>query len=265
MKKIMMVMLGSLLLILTACSQSNVYEYIIDESYTEFITMGTSAEYPPYEWPINGDGKQQIVGIDIEIAKIIAKAVGKNLKVINKGFDFLLEDLEQGKVDMVIAGMTPTEQRAEIVDFSKVYYNAVQVILIHENDQDVFTSFDSLNQANVRIGAQTGSIQQDLAETFTLAQKQFVQTIPDLVLRVQEGQIEALILEKPVADGYVSNLEGLMIADIHIGDPDGGSAVAVKKGNEALLTIVNQVIDELILSGQMSKIVEEMILLNSGS
>lgn len=265
MKKIFLVMLVSLVSILSACSQSNVYEYIIDSSYTEFITLGTSADYPPYEWPVNIDGKQQIVGIDIEIAKKIAKAVGKNLKVINKGFDFLLEDLEQGKVDFVLAGMTPTAERLEVVDFSTVYYEAIQVVLIKESNLEIYQSFDSLNQANVRIGAQTGSIQQDLAETFTLANKQYVQTIPDLVLRVSEGQIEALILEKPVADGYISNIAGLAIADIAIGDPDGGSAVAVKKGNQALLDIINNVIDTLTQTNEINQIVEEMILLNSGS
>ncbi len=265
MKKILLSMMMVAVFLLVACSESNVYTYILDESYDGFITLGTSADYPPYEWPMNVDGKQEIVGIDIEIAKHIATALNKNLKVVNKGFDFLLEDLDQGKVDFVLAGMTPTEERMEIVDFSKVYYEAIQVVLIQEVNKDLYTSFDSLNQSTIRIGAQTGSIQQDLAETFTNATKQYIQTIPDLVLRLSEGQIEALIVEKPVADGYISNIEGLYIADFLIGDPDGGSAVAVKKGNSELLEVINDVIDELITSGEMDRIVEEMILLNSGS
>ena len=251
------------ILVLTGCGSSNVYTYIIDDSYTEYITLGTSADYPPYEWPTRVDGKETLVGIDIEIAKAIAKAEGKNLKVINKGFDFLLEDLKNGKVDFVLAGMTPTAERAEQVDFSMVYYEAIQVVLVKTTNVETYNSFDALNQSTVRVSAQLGSIQQELAETFTNAQKQYIQAVPDLVMRLIDGQVDAVIMEKPVADGYIKNQTGLNIAPITIGDPDGGSAVAVKKGDQALLDSINAVITDLINSGKMDEIVNEMILLNA--
>lgn len=263
MKKIFLLCLTAIVLVLAGCSASNTYTYILDDSFDGFIIMGTSAEYPPYEWPMKVDGKQEIVGIDIELAKHIARRLNKNLKVINKGFDFLLEDLSSGRVDFVIAGMTPTDERALVVDFSDVYYEALQAILIKSSDLEVFSSFDDLNKNTVRIGAQLGSIQQDLAETFTNAHKQYIQTVPDLVMRLSDGQLHAVVMEKPVADGYVANQSGLAIAPIAIGDPDGGSAVAVKKGDKALLDVVNEVIQELIESGQMDQIVNDMILLNS--
>ncbi|PKK86872.1 MAG: amino acid ABC transporter, partial [Tenericutes bacterium HGW-Tenericutes-8] len=200
---------------------------------------------------------------DIEIAKAIAKAEGKNLKVINKGFDFLLEDLKNGKVDFVLAGMTPTEERAEQVDFSMVYYEAIQVVLVKTLNVETYSSFDALNKSTVRVAAQLGSIQQELAETFTHAQKQYIQAVPDLVMRLIDGQVDAVIMEKPVADGYIQNQTGLSIASITIGDPDGGSAVAVQKGDQALLASINAVITELISSGKMTEIVNDMILLNS--
>ncbi|MBN3491006.1 transporter substrate-binding domain-containing protein [Acholeplasma equirhinis] len=250
-------------IMLAACDSSNVFEYIIDSSYDGWITLGTSADYPPYEWPMNVEGKQTIVGIDIEIAKEIAKAAKKNLKVINKGFDFLLEDLVSGKVDFVISAMTPTEERAQIVDFSKNYYAASQSILIKSSNAELYTTFESLNVNTVKIGAQLGSIQADLAEEFENAQKQFIQAIPDLVMRLQDGQINALILETAVADSYIRNQAGLMIAPIAIGDSEDGTAVAVQKGNQELLTLINSVIDELIESGRMDEIVAAMVLLNS--
>lgn len=250
--------------LLQGCSASNVYTYVIDESYTEYITLGTSADYPPYEWPASEDGKQTIVGIDIEIAKKIAAAVGKNLKVINKGFDFLLEDLESGKVDFVIAGMTPTAEREEQVDFSIVYYEAVQVILVQADDLATYSSIESLDINTVKIGAQLGSIQQDLTtEIFSNVQTQFIQTLPDLVMNLSNGQLDAVIVEKPVADGYVLNQGALAIANILIGDPDGGSAVAVQTGDIALLNTINQVLENLISSGEMDQIVADAILLNS--
>ncbi len=251
--------------LLSGCStSSNIYTYILDESFEGFITLGTSADYPPYEWPKQVDGKNTLVGIDIEIAKEIAIALNKNLKVVNKGFDFLLDDLENGKVDFVLAGMTPTEERAKQVDFSMVYYEAIQVILVQKSMVNTYTTIDSLNLANVRIGAQMGSIQQDLAnDTFTVAQKSFIQSIPDLVMRLMDGQVNAVIMEKPVADGYVLNQTSLAIASIQIGDPDGGSAVAVQKGNIELLKVINAVLTDLIESGKMDEIVANAIVLNS--
>lgn len=251
--------------LVSGCSaSSNIYTYILDESYEGFITLGTSADYPPYEWPMQVEGKNTLVGIDIEIAKEIAHALEKNLKVVNKGFDFLLDDLENGKVDFVLAGMTPTEERALQVDFSMVYYEAIQVILVQKSMVNTYTSIESLNLANIRIGAQMGSIQQELAnDTFTVAQKSFIQSIPDLVMRLMDGQVDAVIMEKPVADGYVLNQTSLAISTIQIGDPDGGSAVAVEKGNVELLKVINAVLTELIESGKMDEIVADAIILNS--
>ncbi|MDY0211176.1 MAG: transporter substrate-binding domain-containing protein [Acholeplasma sp.] len=264
MKKIVTVLAFLLSLLgLSACGSSNLYTFTLDESYDGFITLGTSADYAPYEWIKKHDGKQSLVGIDIEIAKSIAHAMKKNLKVVNKGFDFLLEDLKQGKVDFVLAGMTPTEKRKEEVDFSKVYYEAIQVVLVHESKLGTYQTFEDLNQSTIRIGAQLGSIQQELADTFTNAQKQYIQTIPDLMMRLSDGQIDAVIVEKPVADGYVKNQDNLGISSITIGDPEGGSAVAVQKGNEAFLEVINAVIDELVTSGKMDSIVYDMIQLNS--
>jgi len=246
-----------------ACSNSNVYTFIIDESYDEYIVLGTSADYAPYEWPMVEGNSQTLVGIDIEIAKIIAAELGKNLKVVNKGFDFLLDDLENGKVDFVLAGMTPTAEREEQVDFSIVYYEATQVVLIRSTDIANFTSIETLNLPTMKIGAQLGTIQQDLVEEFFVtAQKQYIQTVPDLVIRLLDGQLNALVMEQPVAAGYVQNQTGLAIASFTIGDPDGGSAVAVQSGNTELLTVINAVLNELIASGEMDEIVANAILLN---
>ena len=193
------------------------------------------------------DGKQTLVGIDIEIAKIIAKSLGKNLKIINKGFDFLLDDLNSGKLDFVLAGLTPTDKRKKQVDFSIVYYEATQVILTQTKNTSKYSTIEDLNKKNIRIGAQIGSIQQTLAETvFKDTQKQFIQSVPDLVLRLSNDQINGVILERPVAEGYVKNIQGLSILDIEIGDKDGGAAVAVKKANQSLLDVINQVLQKAV-------------------
>lgn len=253
--------------VLTGCSDSssNVYYYEIDPSYTETIIMGTSADYAPYEWPMNVDGKQTLVGIDIEIAKKIAAALGKNLQIVNKSFDFLLDDLQSGKVDFVIAGMTPTEERAEVVDFSVVYYEATQVVVTTTTLASTFTSIDAINLDTVKVGAQIGSIQKDLAdEYFPNAQKTYLTSVPDLMLKLEQGLIDAVVVESPVAEGYLSNVDGLQILDLTIGDPDGGSAVAVQKGDTELLATINTVLNDMMTSGEIDTIVLDMVNLNTG-
>jgi len=257
--------LALLLLSFFGCesSASNIYTYILSEEYTEELVMGTSADYAPYEWPMAEDGEQTLVGIDIEIAKLIADSLGMNLKVVNKGFDFLLDDLENGKVDFVMAGMTPTADRALVVDFSQVYYEAIQCVLIATENQSVYTTAESLNVATVKVGAQLGTIQQDLVdEAFPLAQKQYVQTVPDLVMQLADGQLHALVVEKPVAEGYLANVPGLAIAGFSIGDPDGGSAVAVQKGDVSLLASINAVLSAIQADGSIDTIVKNAIELN---
>lgn len=266
-KGLLMMILSSIVIFIVGCNMGggNTFTFIIDESYTSYITMGTSAEYAPYEWIISDeDNNQTVVGIDIEIAKEIAKKAQKNLKVIHKGFDFLLEDLAKGRVDFVIAAMTPTKERSEIVDFSKVYYKATQVMLIQEKDIDKYPSIESMNISNIRIGAQLGSIQQGYAdELFTKPQKLFIQAIPDLVLGLQNNQLAGVIMEKPVAEGYLNNLNGLAIADFSVGNPDDGSAVAVKKGDTDLLNLINETITMLQETGKIDQFVKDSIILNS--
>ncbi len=268
-KKIFMMSVSLYLVImLIGCDMvsSNTFTFVLDESYESYITMGTSADYPPYEWLMNdGNNNHTVVGIDIEIAKVIAHALGKNLRVVNRGFDFLLEDLKSGKVDFVISAMTPTEERSKVVDFSNIYYKATQVVLIKSNDLETFDSIDALNKSNIRIGAQLGSIQQTYAEDlFTLAQKQFIQAVPDLVLGLRNNQLSGVIMERPVAEGFINNLSGLAIANFSIGDPEDGSAVAVRKNNDALLAVINDVLETLISTGQIDQFVSDFILLNNG-
>src|SRR5690554_3899946 len=137
-------------------------------------------------------------------------------------------------------------------------------MLIKEADLATYTSIESLDKSNIRIGAQLGSIQQDYAEDlFLKAQKQFIQAVPNLVMGLTENQLSGVILEKPVAQGYVNNVSGLAIAEFLIGNPEDGSAVAVKKGDQILLNLINDVIDELISSGKMDQFVADNVLLNS--
>jgi len=120
------------------------------------LILGTSADYPPFEFHKSINGKDTIVGFDIEIAKEIAKDLGVTLEIKDLKFDGLLAALDQGTVDIVIAGLTPTEDRAKSVDFSIQYYSADQSVVIRESDKGTLTTAESLKGKTIAV--QKGSV-----------------------------------------------------------------------------------------------------------
>jgi len=260
-KKLFIFILALMTLVLTACSSKNIFTITIDSNYDDYIILGTSADYPPYESLKTVNDKLTVVGIDIELAKEIAKALNKNLKVINRDFDFLLEDLKAGKVDFVISGMNPTPERLEQVDFSNIYYEATHSVLINKTNIESYLSEEDLNISNLKIGAQLGSIQQDIAEeTFNNAQKVYLKNINDLIFQLNDNKLDAIILETPVATSFESKHNNLIKTNFTVGSTEDGTAVAVQKGNSDLLNTINDVIDQLILSGEMDEIINDAIL-----
>lgn len=263
MKKIMvgLFVLGLMVGLFACGSSSNVFDFVLDESYDGFVTMATSADYAPYEWIVEGeDGKSTVQGVDIEIAKAIAHALGKNLRVIHKGFDFLIEDVRSGKVDFIIAGLTPTPSRAEIIDFSQSYYteeSVTQVVLIHQDHINLYPTIESLNQAGKRVGAQTGAIQVEFAQLFTpLATHKVVADINELMNNLTHKQIDALFTEGPVAQTRINAGAPFVQLVLENVDHYQGNAVGVQKGNTELLNIINTVIDDLIAQGKIAEWLE---------
>lgn len=210
------------------------------------LVMGTCADYPPYETHAIIDGKDEIVGFDIEIGKEIAKALGVELKVEDMDFDALLVSLNSDKVDMVIAGMSATEERAKAVDFSVIYYNPQQKIVIRKENLDTLTSLEAFNGKT--IGVQKGTIQEEFADkNMTGANKIALGKIPALIMELKSGKSDGIVLEEPVAAAYISKNEDLAMATLEVAiEEDSGSSVAVKKGESELLAVVDQTIKALV-------------------
>ncbi len=220
------------------------------------LVLGTSADYPPYEFHKEIDGKDTIVGFDIEIAKEIAKDLGVELEIKDMDFDGLLLALNADKVDMVMAGMTPDPERIKVVDFSKIYYEAVHGVVINVANKDTFKTVEDL--AGKKVGAQKGAVQEDIAvnEIPSIELKSLAK-IPDLVLEVKHNKIDALVMEKPVANSYVDHNSDLALMDLTFDDGEGGSAVAIKKGNTDLMEEINKTLDRLMQDGSIDKFVAE--------
>lgn len=220
------------------------------------LVLGTSADYPPYEFHKSINGKDEIVGFDVEIAKEIAKDLGVKLEVKDMKFDGLLAALDQGNVDLVVAGMNPTEERKKNVDFSNVYYTAVQTMIVRAEDKDKIKTPDDLK--GKKVGVQKGAIQEKIAkEQVSGAQAVALGKISDLVLALKNNRVDAVIVELPVATANVDANKDLFLTNIKLKTDVEGSAAAVKKGSGDLVKSINGTLDRLNKDKSIDKFVTD--------
>ncbi len=231
------------------------------------IILGTSADYPPYEFHMTVDGKDTIVGFDIAIAQQIADDLGVKLEIKDMSFDGLLAALVSGNVDFVLSGMTPTEERRQNVDFSDIYYEATHGTVIRKADASKYAA-DPASLKDAMIGAQRGAIQVGIAKQQIKGvpedrlddnhpQIKELGSLPDLIMEVKNNKIEAVVAELPVAKAYVTKNPDLMVADYVFTDTEGGSAIAVKKGNPDFVAAINESIAKMISEGKVDMFVAE--------
>ncbi|WP_040537559.1 ABC transporter substrate-binding protein/permease [Lentilactobacillus parafarraginis] len=210
------------------------------------LIMATSPDYPPYEFQVNKNGKSQIVGMDIDVAKKVAKDLHVKLVIKSMNFDSLLVAIQTGKADMAIGGINPTAERRQSVDFSKIYYSGGQSFLINSKDVNKYKSVKNLRGAT--IGAQTGTLQYGLAKKrIPNSTVKGMDKSTDLVLALKTNKIDALGIEKPSAEAYVKNDPTLKMipSGYHLNKNDVGAAIAFKKGSTSLVNAVNKSIDQI--------------------
>ncbi len=239
----------------TSTTKTSIIDEIKERGY---IVLGTSPDYAPYEFKIVRDGKEETVGFDIAIANEIANDLGVELKITEMSFNGLLLELANGNVDFVMAGLNPTEERKEAVDFSEIYYSSDQYILVNAEDTETYNTAESFE--NKSIGVQTSSLQEQIAkEQLPLARVTTFEKISNIILDLTSGNIDAAILESDVAKAYVSQFSSLGIADFRfeLSDEGKGSAIAVKKGNTELVEQINSTLSRIQEEDLLSQFILE--------
>ena len=222
------------------------------------LVVGTCADYPPYEWHLVQDGEDKIIGFDIDIAQTIADELGVELEVIDMDFDGLIPALSTGKVDMIIAGMNPTEERKQSVDFTDIYYTQKDVLVIKSEDAKDIRSEDDLKKAS--LATQKATIQETyLLENFPDAALQSVPKWNTAILSLVTGKVDAVLMVETVAKQYVEQNEGLEIAGFDVASTPNESAIAVAKDNKDFLDAVNDILDEMKESGQIEELMRTNI------
>ena len=214
------------------------------------LTVGTSPDFAPYEfYHIDENGAPQLAGFDIALAQRIADELGLELQIVPISFDGILMELNNGNIDLGISGFSPDEERKKVVDFSDLYYLGGQAFCVSMDNKDKFTSYEDFD--GLTVGAQMGSIQYKLAlENTPNANITQLDKVTDIVLELTTGKMDGAFIEKDVALQYAeTNPDLCVLWDVPY-DAEG-SAIAVKKGNDALLAAVNAVVAEVLEDGSM--------------
>ena len=219
------------------------------------LTIGTASGYPPYEFVDAASGDQSVIGIDIELAQAIADKLGVKLEVQDMNFSSLLTSLSAGKVDMAIAGISPTDERKETYDFSDSYLFADQSIIINKSDADKYKSLDDFKGKT--LAAEKSTTQEALCqEKMPDCPLTSLEKVPDCILELKNGKADGVVVESIVGEQYILSDDTLQFADATFGTKKE-SAIAMNKNNDDLLTIVNKVIKENQDNGNFDKWVEE--------
>ncbi len=218
----------------------------------QVLTVGTSADFPPFEYVEDGE----FVGFDMDLIRAIAEVAGFEIRIVDMSFDSLIPALAAGQLDIVIAGMTITEDRRRAVDFSDPYWTADQSVVVREDSEENLTVLFG----DKRIGVQTGTtgdlwVEENLLDTNILTGRvvrydTFVMAMTDLINR----SIDAIVLDSPVAERFAAERPVDVVGIIVTGENYG---IAVRKGNQELVDAINDALRTLSETNRMGELVEK--------
>ncbi|HHA0281310.1 TPA: ABC transporter permease subunit [Staphylococcus aureus] len=216
------------------------------------LRVGLSADYAPMEFEHTVNGKTEYAGVDIDLAKKIAKDNNLKLKIVNMSFDSLLGALKTGKIDIIISGMTSTPERKKQVDFSDSYMMTKNIMLVKKDKVNEYKDIKDFN--NKKVGAQKGTEQEKIAQTeIENASITSLSRLPDVILTLKSGKVEGAVVEKPVAEAYLKQNPKLGISNVKFNEEEKDTVIAVPKDSPKLLSQINKTIKEVKDKGLIDK------------
>ncbi|MBD1928585.1 ABC transporter substrate-binding protein/permease [Trichocoleus sp. FACHB-90] len=213
------------------------------------FVMVTSADYPPYEFRDTASGSADIVGFDVDIANYIAKELGFQLDIKDTDFSGIIPAVQSGRADFAMAGMTPTAERRQNVDFSDIYYEAKNTIVAQKGSN--LTTPESL--AGKKVGVQLGSTQEKAAKEIKGANLVALNKTGEIIQEVKSNRIDAAIIEDTIAKGFIANNPDLEFNTVP-NTGEAGSAIAFAK-DSPLVNDFNRVLAEMKQNGEIDRLV----------
>jgi arginine/lysine/histidine transporter system substrate-binding protein len=223
----------------------------------DYLVMGTNAEFPPFEMR-GGADNSAVVGFDVTLAQAIAEEVGKPLKVEEMPFEELIPALVEGRLDLVLAGLTITEERAALVDFSDPYYTSTQVALIRKGDPVPAVKEDLRDR---KVGAPSDTTGAAAAASLTSGKRRLrtYNSALATVVGLMNSRVDfALVDEQPAIHFQKRFQKDIQMVRLDFDEEFYG--VAVPKGNAELLAQVNEVLADIRSDGRMEEWLDQWMV-----
>lgn len=252
-------LLAFLSIVLAACGNGSTTENEAEVSETasgDTIYIGMEAAYPPYNWTQSDDANGGLPiqnsnefanGYDVQIAKKISEETGRPVEVVKTSWDGLVPALQSDKIDLIIAGMTPTSERREAIDFTDSYYDVQFTMVMKEGSP--YENATGINDfEGARVSGQQGTLHYDILNQLEGADvQQALKDFSSLRVALQSDKIDAYVSEYPEAVSATSAIEGLTFVELEgsFTMPEGTEdylAIGVKPGNDELLNAVNEIL-----------------------
>lgn len=236
----------SLLIFATACGEKKEEIKNAETVKEKIYVVGTNAEYPPFEYLEN----DKIVGLDAEIIAAIAEKTGIQYKWANQNFDGLIPALQSKKVDIVIAGMSITQERAKAVNFSIPYLSSKVAFIA--NKENPINGVDDLE--NKSYAAELGTTKEAAAKKIKGATVVPFSSTTAALIALKSKKVDGMVLDESVANEYIKNNSELMLVAVLEGEP---KAIAFNKEDTELMENFNKALQELLDDGTIQKIREK--------
>lgn len=261
MKKLIALMLAALMAfgLFAGCTpaeeeEAGANKYNLTTVEEGFLTVVTSPDYAPYEfYALDAEGKPTLAGFDMDLAQYIADYLGLTLKVTPIDFNGIIGEMANGSADLALAGLSPEPERLEKMDFSSIYYGGKQAFVTTSDKQNQFTDLASTNKAEYSIGAQSGTIQEELAAANS-ANAEIIKLTKatEIIAELNEGKLDGAYIEWDVAVAYQKTYPDLHIV-CEVPYENDGNVVGVAKGNADLLKYVNEAIKKCVEDGTFNQ------------
>lgn len=246
MKKIFSVMMIMFLLVLsTSCTKNE--NGLIEKGK---LYVSTSSDYAPFEFvDLTKEGQERFVGSDMALARYIAAELGLELEIKSMGFKTVLTGIDSNKVDISISGLTYDEERANNYLFSNTYYEegeGSQCLLINKSHLDTFKKLSDFDDKNIKIAAQSGSLQADLVkEQLPNATLVLIDDLTQASTLLENGTYDAIAMAQTPAETIASNNSSLSLAIPMFESADSSYFIIAKKGNTILMDQINEIIKKV--------------------
>ncbi|GAX47177.1 transporter substrate-binding domain-containing protein [Pseudolactococcus reticulitermitis] len=238
---------------LVACGASSSKDTLTQIKDKGTLTVALSPDYAPFEFQMIKDGKNEIVGSDVDLANEIGKALGVKVNIQAMDFNNVLASVTSGKADIAISGISADPDRAQAYDFSESYYKANNVIVVKKEHHDKFATIADFK--GKKVAAQKGSVQEKVA-TEQIKDASLVSLIKtgQAINELKNGTVEGVVLEEPIAKSYVEANSDLALSGVILDSSATDSyCVAMPKKSDKLKKEIDAVIQKLKATDAINK------------